>query len=100
MLHSTHFSTFKVLVFICLSFLTLNSNNTAKAVPFTKVILDAGHGGIDPGASNLGKKEKDASWLQDVLDRRDRALAGIAAPAQGLTLLSVKYPEKYQLSAD
>ena len=48
----------------------------------------------------IGKKEKDASWLQDVLDRRDRALAGVAAPAQGLTLLSVKYPEKYQLSAD
>ena len=51
MLHSTHFSTFKVLVFICLSFLTLNSNNTAKAVPFTKVILDAGHGGHDFGGT-------------------------------------------------
>ena len=48
----------------------------------------------------VGKKEKDASWLQDVLDGCDRALAGVAAPAQGLTLLSVKYPEKYQLSAD
>ena len=51
MLHSTHFSTFKVLVFICLSLLTLNSNNTAKAVPFTKVILDAGHGGHDFGGT-------------------------------------------------
>jgi tRNA pseudouridine38-40 synthase len=48
----------------------------------------------------VGKKEKDASWLQDVLDGCDRALAGVAAPAQGLTLLSVDYPEKYQLSAD
>ena len=51
MLHSTHFSTFKVLVFICLSLLTLNSNNTARAVPFTKVFLVAGHGGHDFGGT-------------------------------------------------
>ena len=48
----------------------------------------------------LGKKEKDALWLQNVLDGRDRALAGIAAPAHGLTLLAVKYPDEYNLTTD
>ncbi|MAB59360.1 MAG: N-acetylmuramoyl-L-alanine amidase [Verrucomicrobiales bacterium] len=51
MLHSNHFSTFKVLVFLCLSLLAFTPNNTAKAVPFTKVILDAGHGGHDFGGT-------------------------------------------------
>jgi len=50
-LHSNHFSTFKVLVFLCLSLLAFTPNNTAKAVPFTKVILDAGHGGHDFGGT-------------------------------------------------
>ena len=48
----------------------------------------------------LGKKEKDALWLQNVLDGRDRSLAGIAAPAHGLTLLAVKYPDEYNLTTD
>jgi len=49
-IHSNHFSTFKVLVFLyCL--LAFTPNNTAKAVPFTKVILDAGHGGHDFGGT-------------------------------------------------
>ena len=51
MLHPNHFSTFKVLVFLCLSLLAFTPNNTAKAVPFTKVILDAGHGGHDFGGT-------------------------------------------------
>ncbi len=51
MLHTNHFSTFKVLVFLCLSLLAFTPNNTAKAVPFTKVILDAGHGGHDFGGT-------------------------------------------------
>ncbi len=51
MLHSNHFSTFKVLVFLCSSLLASTPNNTAKAVPFTKVILDAGHGGHDFGGT-------------------------------------------------
>jgi|TARA_B100001250_G_C19519922_1_gene665545 N-acetylmuramoyl-L-alanine amidase len=50
-LHSNHFSTFKVLVFLCSSLLASTPNNTAKAVPFTKVILDAGHGGHDFGGT-------------------------------------------------
>jgi len=50
-LHTNHFSTFKVLVFLCLSLLAFTPNNTAKAVPFTKVILDAGHGGHDFGGT-------------------------------------------------
>ena len=51
MLHPNHFSTFKVLVFLCSSLLASTPNNTAKAVPFTKVILDAGHGGHDFGGT-------------------------------------------------
>ena len=51
MLHPNHFSTFKVLVFLCLSLLAFTPDNTAKAVPFTKVILDAGHGGHDFGGT-------------------------------------------------
>ena len=51
MLHPNHFSTFKVLVSLCLSLLAFTPNNTAKAVPFTKVILDAGHGGHDFGGT-------------------------------------------------
>jgi tRNA pseudouridine38-40 synthase len=43
----------------------------------------------------IGKQEKDAKWMHDVLKGRDRKLAGIAAPAHGLTLLAVKYPNEF-----
>ena len=45
----------------------------------------------------IGKQEKDAKWMHDVLKGRDRKLAGIAAPANGLTLLAVKYPNEFDI---
>ena len=45
----------------------------------------------------IGKQEKDAKWMHDVLKGRDRKLAGIAAPAHGLTLLAVKYPSEFDI---
>ena len=45
----------------------------------------------------IGKQEKDAKWMHDVLKGRDRKLAGIAAPAHGLTLLAVKYPNEFDI---
>jgi tRNA pseudouridine38-40 synthase len=45
----------------------------------------------------IGKQEKDAKWMHNVLKGRDRKLAGIAAPAHGLTLLAVKYPNEFDI---
>lgn len=45
----------------------------------------------------IGKQEKDAKWMHDVLKGRDRKLASIAAPAHGLTLLAVKYPNEFDI---
>ena len=43
----------------------------------------------------IGEGVKEPLWLQSVLKARDRRLAGITAPPEGLTLFSVKYPECY-----
>jgi tRNA pseudouridine38-40 synthase len=45
----------------------------------------------------IGKQEKDPKWMHDVLISRDRKLAGIAAPAHGLSLLTVKYPDEFNI---
>ncbi len=45
----------------------------------------------------IGEGDQEPSWVQTLLDARDRSVAGITAPAQGLYLLSVRYPEKYSL---
>lgn len=34
-----------------------------------------------------------------VLERRDRTQAGVTAPADGLYLLAVRYPERFNLPA-
>lgn len=47
----------------------------------------------------IGKQEKDVEWMYDVLKGQDRKLAGVAAPAHGLTLLSVKYPNEFDISS-
>ena len=41
----------------------------------------------------VGRGDADADWVRDVLDRRDRKVAGMTAPAQGLYLLKVDYGE-------
>ncbi|MDX1403925.1 MAG: tRNA pseudouridine(38-40) synthase TruA [Woeseiaceae bacterium] len=45
----------------------------------------------------IGKGEQPSSWAKDVLLSRDRKQGGVAAPAHGLTLIAVNYPEKYKL---
>lgn len=44
----------------------------------------------------VGKGEADAVWLARVLAQRDRRVAGITAPACGLTLTRVDYPEPFE----
>jgi tRNA pseudouridine38-40 synthase len=41
----------------------------------------------------VGKGRRDPSWVAEALESCDRAKAGITAPACGLTLWSVDYPE-------
>ena len=41
----------------------------------------------------VGRGERDAVWLREVLAGGDRTLAGMTAPAGGLTLTNVEYPE-------
>ena len=45
----------------------------------------------------VGRGEQPTSWLAEVLERKDRTCAGPTAPADGLYLVSVEYPERYQL---
>lgn len=39
--------------------------------------------------------DQPVEWLTAVLDSRDRTAGGVAAPAHGLTLVSVSYPESF-----
>lgn len=41
----------------------------------------------------VGRGARDAAWLSDVLKSRDRRQAGPTAPAQGLVLVRVMYPD-------
>src|SRR5262249_12621154 len=41
----------------------------------------------------VGKGKQPAEWIARVLESRDRTLAGPTAPAHGLTLLEVLYPD-------
>ena len=45
----------------------------------------------------IGKKNKDISWLRGVLESRDRKTGGITAPAHGLTLVGVKYLNEFNI---
>lgn len=46
--------------------------------------------------ARVGRGEADAAWLTDLLERRDRRLAGITAPACGLTLTRVDYAAPFE----
>lgn len=48
----------------------------------------------------VGKGERPAHWLADVLAMRDRTLAGPTAPAAGLTFLGPVYARDWQLPED
>lgn len=45
----------------------------------------------------IGRGERSAEWMQTVLAGRDRSAGGIAAPAQGLTLVQVDYPARFEI---
>lgn len=45
----------------------------------------------------IGRGEQAAGWMQEVLLGRDRKRAGMTAPATGLYLVNVEYPEEYGL---
>jgi tRNA pseudouridine38-40 synthase len=45
----------------------------------------------------IGSGEQPVQWVQDVLAVSNRALGGVTAPAAGLYLLAVRYPEEFRL---
>lgn len=44
----------------------------------------------------VGRGEADAAWLAGLLQQRDRRLAGVTAPACGLTLTRIDYPQPFE----
>jgi len=47
----------------------------------------------------VGAGERPVHWVQEVLAARNRALGGVTAPAAGLYLVAVRYPEEFGLPA-
>ena len=45
----------------------------------------------------IGAGEREPAWMKEVLEFRDRQLGGVMAPANGLYLYNVSYPEKYAI---
>lgn len=45
----------------------------------------------------IGRGDKPVEWAREVLEHRDRSLGGVTAPAQGLYLVRVTYPDTYDL---
>jgi tRNA pseudouridine38-40 synthase len=43
----------------------------------------------------VGRGERDAAWVAEVLAARDRRVAGITAPPQGLYFAGVRYPDRF-----
>jgi tRNA pseudouridine38-40 synthase len=48
----------------------------------------------------IGQGDRPVSWLDEVLRARDRTLAGVTAPAQGLYFMTARYPDYPQLPID
>lgn len=46
----------------------------------------------------VGRGQQKANWIKDILQTRDRRLAGPTAAAQGLCLTHVQYPKTFDLS--
>lgn len=47
----------------------------------------------------IGAGERPVQWMREVLTARNRALGGVTAPAAGLYLVAVRYPEEFGLPA-
>jgi tRNA pseudouridine38-40 synthase len=43
----------------------------------------------------VGRGVHNSHWVQDILNKRDRTQGGVTAPASGLYLVGVRYPQKY-----
>lgn len=43
----------------------------------------------------VGRGERNSSWIKEVLEAKDRTKAGATAPSEGLTLMYINYEEKY-----
>lgn len=48
----------------------------------------------------VGRGERPPAWIAGLLAGRDRALAGVTAPPQGLTFLGPRYPGEWGLPSD
>lgn len=48
----------------------------------------------------IGAGQQPEAWCQEVLDARDRTLGGVTAPAAGLYLAQVDYPEHFGVPSD
>ena len=46
---------------------------------------------------DIGKGEKPVAWLAELLQARDRKLAGVTAPPDGLCFLAARYPDSFGL---
>ncbi len=46
---------------------------------------------------SVGAAEQPVTWIADLLKTQDRTLAGATAPAEGLYLVKVSYPDRYTL---
>ena len=44
----------------------------------------------------IGTGEWDIQYMKELIDKKDRTLAGMSAPAHGLYLTEVKYPEQIE----
>jgi tRNA pseudouridine38-40 synthase len=47
----------------------------------------------------IGLGEQPVGWAAEVLESRDRTAAGVTAPAHGLKLVSVEYPDEFGIPA-
>ncbi len=47
----------------------------------------------------IGAGDRPVEWVAEVLEGRDRTQAGVTAPAEGLYLLAVRYPQRFGLPA-
>ena len=66
---------------------------------------DCKHFSKAKGGKPVEKSIRDLAWVvvewaRDVLERRDRTQGGVTAPADGLYLLAVRYPERFDLPAN
>jgi len=48
----------------------------------------------------IGQKEKPVGWMAELLSAHDRTQAGPTAPAEGLYLVKVTYPEQYDFPGE